>query len=197
MTTTTVSVSSASSSASGGEAPAAAVWAARQRARTIAKGLGWFSIGLGVAELLIPNALGRATGLRGGAGSAGLLRAYGLREIATGIGLLTARDPAPWAWARVAGDLLDIATVGAGGESDAPRTRATLAVLAAVTVADVACARALGECTAAPPAVARDHARRSGLPGSPDGSRGAALKDFVMPDDFRTPALLRPYTDAG
>ena len=195
--TTTVSSSASSSSASAGDAPAAAAWAARRRGRAIAQGLGWFSIGLGVAELLMPDALGRATGLRGGDGRAGLLRAYGLREVANGIGLLTARNPAPWAWARVAGDLLDIATVAGGGETDAPRTRTTLAVLAAVTLADVVSARALGDCSAAVPAVARDYARRSGLPGSPDSSRGAALKDFVMPDDFRTPALLRPYPDAG
>ena len=41
-------------------------------------------------------------------------RIYGLREIGTGIGLLTSKDPSPWLWARVAGDTLDIATVGAG-----------------------------------------------------------------------------------
>ena len=43
-----------------------------------------------------------------------LTRACGLREIGTGIGILTSKDPSPWLWARVAGDALDIAAVGGG-----------------------------------------------------------------------------------
>ena len=70
----------------------------RQRtARKVARGLGWFSIALGVAELMAPRAVARATGMRR---SDTLMRAYGLREIGAGIGLLTARDPTPWLWAR-------------------------------------------------------------------------------------------------
>ena len=52
----------------------------------VARGLGWFSIGLGVAELLVPRMIARATGLRG---HETLIRCYGVREIATGIGILT------------------------------------------------------------------------------------------------------------
>ena len=49
-----------------------------------------------------------------------LTRACGLREIGTGIGILTSKDPSPWLWGRVAGDALDVATVGAGLVTAAP-----------------------------------------------------------------------------
>ena len=38
-------------------------------------------------------------------------RAYGLREIGTGIGILASKDPSPWLWGRVAGDALDVPCV--------------------------------------------------------------------------------------
>src|SRR5947209_15728050 len=81
----------------------------------LARGLGWFSIGLGLAEALAPRAMGDLTGVR----NAGLVQAYGLREIATGIGILSSARPAGWMWGRVAGDALDIATLlaaSAGGD---------------------------------------------------------------------------------
>lgn len=75
---------------------------------TLARGLGWFSIALGLGELLAPGTLKGQTGVPG---PRGLLQSYGLREIATGAVILAARDPVPLVWARVAGDLLDIATI--------------------------------------------------------------------------------------
>jgi len=44
----------------------------------LAKGLGWFSIGLGLAEFLAPHAMARLTGVP----HPRLLQLYGLREIA-------------------------------------------------------------------------------------------------------------------
>src|SRR5947209_10102577 len=83
----------------------------------LARGLGWFSIGLGLAEVLAPHAMADLTGVR----SPALLRAYGLREIICGIGILGSARPAGWLWGRVAGDALDLATLlaaaaGADGE---------------------------------------------------------------------------------
>ena len=59
----------------------------------------------------MPRAVARAAGVPN---LPRLTRAYGLREIGTGIGILTSKDPSPWLWGRVAGDALDVATVGAG-----------------------------------------------------------------------------------
>ena len=102
--------------------------------------LGLFSIGLGLAEALAPRTMSRATGVA----SPGLLRAYGLREIAAGIGILTSRRPAPWLWGRVAGDILDLATLGvacATGNGKARlRALAAAAAVAGVTALDVLCA---------------------------------------------------------
>ena len=80
-------------------------------AEQVATGLGWFSIGLGLLEVLAPRRLGRRFGM---GYAAPLLRLYGLREIAAGAGLLASRDKSPWLWARVAGDALDLATLALG-----------------------------------------------------------------------------------
>ena len=79
--------------------------------RSPARALGWFSIGLGLAELAMPRRMARVAGAPN---LPTLTRAFGLREIGTGIGILTSKDPSPWLWGRVAGDALDVATVGAG-----------------------------------------------------------------------------------
>ena len=58
----------------------------------LVRGLGYFSIGLGLAELLAP----RPGQPRSGHAPAGRsLKGVGLREIATGIGILTASNPGP------------------------------------------------------------------------------------------------------
>ena len=80
----------------------------RNRGDALAQGLGWFSIGLGLVQLASARAVANGLGLHG---QERLVQAYGLREIATGLGILAARgeDRAPWLWGRVAGDALDLA----------------------------------------------------------------------------------------
>lgn len=74
--------------------------------RSLANGLGLFSIGLGLAELLAPKTLARSLGMEG---QERLLQAYGLRELGVGLGILAATEPAPWIKGRIVGDLLDLA----------------------------------------------------------------------------------------
>lgn len=108
-----------------------------------ARGLGWFSIALGLADLLAPRQVTRGVGLEGYAGTA---RIFGLREIAAGVGLLTAKDPTPWVWSRVAGDVLDMAGLASALRRDNPeRANAALALgaVAAVTLVDLCCASQL------------------------------------------------------
>jgi len=111
----------------------------------VARGLGWFSIGLGVAELLAPRAIAKLCGGQGR--HTGLIRLYGLREIAAGLMIFSqGRKPAGGVWARVAGDAVDLATLAVAAVS--PRTNklgvafATVNVLG-VTALDVLCAQAL------------------------------------------------------
>ncbi|WP_232539900.1 hypothetical protein [Azohydromonas aeria] len=164
--------------------------------RRLARGLGWFSIGLGLAEVLAPRLMARATGLHA---HESLVKAYGWREIATGVGLLFAKDPTPWLWGRVAGDALDLATLGtraiAGDESQRRRALSAAVAVAGVTALDVACATAVPKAQAVRQAQAsHDYSDRSGLPQDPECMRGAAVGTFDMPDDMRTPEALRPYT---
>ena len=70
----------------------------------LARGLGVFSIALGLVEVVAARSLTRALGMEG---NEALVRLYGLREIATGVGILASNDPTPWIWGRVAGDALD------------------------------------------------------------------------------------------
>ncbi|HTT05962.1 MAG TPA: SRPBCC family protein [Steroidobacteraceae bacterium] len=108
----------------------------------LARALGWFSIGLGAAELVVPRALGRVVGIQ----RPGTMRALGLRELAAGAAILTRpREPA-FLWSRVAGDALDLALLGAAfGARDARRGRLTAALgtVAAVTAVDVVASRRL------------------------------------------------------
>src|SRR5438309_8488718 len=66
----------------------------------LARFLGWFSIGLGVTEVVAPRAVARIVGIRN---HRWLIRSYGLREIAAGVGILTQPKPAGWLWSRVGG----------------------------------------------------------------------------------------------
>ena len=150
-------------------------------ADTLAQTLGWFSIGLGLMEALMPGALLRTTGTKS---SKSMIRAYGVREIANGIGILSAKDPTPWIWARVAGDALDITTMasrsGGGGAG------AALAAVAGVTALDIICAQNFRTEQQRPREPRRDYSNRSGLPRPPEQMRGAALRGAAS----REPALL-------
>jgi len=158
----------------------------------VAKGLGMFSIGLGLVELLAPRAMARAMGMRG---RETLLQAYGLREIATGIGLLASADPRPWLWGRVAGDALDMATLATkAADGSAAARKARLAMLAATPIGaiDLAAARAADERAKGRAGARFDYSDRVGMAGPADSMRGAA-RDFEAPRDMRQPETLRPY----
>ena len=105
--------------------------------RQLGQILGLFSIGLGLAELLTPRAVGRAIGV---GDHPAIMRMVGVREIVTGLGLLSERAPGTWAWARVAGDAMDLALLGAATSSpdaDPRRIAAATAGVLGVTALDV------------------------------------------------------------
>ncbi|WP_435168773.1 SRPBCC family protein [Falsirhodobacter sp. 1013] len=117
-----------------------------RKAHSISTALGWFSIGLGVAELLAPRRFTHALALDG---QEGLVQAYGVRELICGFGILTNQgaDRAPWMLGRLGGDMADMATVGAATARADSGTRviggATLLGLAGLTALDALCAEAL------------------------------------------------------
>lgn len=110
----------------------------------IARGLGWFSIGLGLAESLAPRQMSQITGVH----RSSMLKAGGLREIITGVGILTSRRPTWWMWGRVAGDVLDLAVLAEAAINDEDacdrsRALAATAVVAGVTALDAVVALGL------------------------------------------------------
>lgn len=119
----------------------------------LAEGLGWFSIGLGLAEIAAPDGLGRFIGVGVDGRGRNLMRALGAREIASGLGILSNRRRAGWMWSRVLGDAMDLALLGSAMSSeDCDRARlsaATLAV-AGVTAVDVLAAARLSRAAVGP-----------------------------------------------
>lgn len=161
-----------------------------RQARSLAHGLGWFSIGLGLVQVLAARRVARAVGLHD---QAGLVAAFGARELASGIGLLRGNKPAGFLWGRVAGDVLDATALATALQGRRPNAAAVaLAAVAGMAALDLACARALSR----EPATGKtDYSRRSGWPLPPAEMRGAALDDFVPPRDMRIPQALRPWTN--
>jgi hypothetical protein len=143
------------------------------RHEAVAIGLGWFSIGLGLAELLMPRALARAAGLPG---REALVQLYGAREIATGLAILLSRDKAPAVWARVAGDALDVATLATGEQ---PRSGAAMAAVGPVVALDLWTAARLQARRNKRLRPVFDYSDRSGFPKPPDEMRGIARRSIA------------------
>ena len=124
--------------------------------RQLSQALGWFSVGVGLLQIIAPRGVGRAIGV----GERPIvLRLCGLRELATGVGLLSERSPAVFAWSRVAGDALNLALLrGALQSPDSSRARIAMAatLMASVTAMDVFAGQRLTRAALArPPATLR------------------------------------------
>lgn len=118
-------------------------------AAQFSRGLGWFSIGLGLVELLAPRKLARAIGVDDH--HENILRMLGAREIASGIGIIGRPKPTGFMWSRVAGDAMDLSLLGAALAQhdgrpaafkqfrDTERRRLTIAMaaVAGITVLDL------------------------------------------------------------
>ncbi len=159
----------------------------------IARGLGWFSLGLGLAEIIAPGKLAGALGLEG---KETLLRAYGGREIGAGIWALS-DTPGPALWARFGGDLVDLGTLAMGlrGADSAQKRNAgiALAAVAGITAVDLLTAMKItSERSSEKGQTGRDYSDRSGFPGGVDKAKGAARKDFKTPPDFRAAPVEEP-----
>lgn len=114
----------------------------------LATALGWVSIGLGVAQIAAPGRVARLIGVDDDDDTSRVLRMVGLREIGSGIGILTQPRPAGWLWARVGGDVMDLALLGASLASERARPGrvvAATAAVAGVTALDAICAQRLSQ----------------------------------------------------
>jgi uncharacterized membrane protein len=115
----------------------------------LARGLGWLSVGLGLAQVVAPQSVARLIGVRGD--HRGLFRLLGARELASGIGLLAQPNGphAGWMWSRVGGDAMDLALLGSAmssaKRSDRGRLAAATAAVTGVTALDLLCSQRLSQ----------------------------------------------------
>lgn len=106
----------------------------QQRDRdSLARFLGWFSVGLGTAQLVAPRALCKLIG----GGSPRVMRLMGVRELAQGSGILTRPRPTGFVWSRVVGDVLDVSALGVVARHGNKRTFAAIANVLPIAAADV------------------------------------------------------------
>jgi uncharacterized membrane protein len=106
--------------------------------KQLAQGLGWFSIGLGLAELVAPRRVEKTVGAPGNYKI--LTPLLGVREITAGLGILTQARPKEWLWSRVVGDIMDLALLGAAfgsKRSDTKRLAVATTMVAGVTALDI------------------------------------------------------------
>jgi uncharacterized membrane protein len=104
---------------------------------TVAQGLGWLGVAVGAAAVLAPRSLSSLVGV--GREGGGLMRSAGVRELAIGVGLLSQRNPVPWLWSRVVGDVMDLAVLATGlrrGNPTRGRAAFSFATVAGVLALD-------------------------------------------------------------
>jgi hypothetical protein len=150
----------------------------------LARALGWFSIGLGVVELVAPGRIARTLGLEG---RESLIRAYGARELASAIPTLSIDKPIGLA-ARIAGDMLDLGTLSTAFHHGNPKRDNAMiatALVIGITLLDLQAYAGVRAAHRRPPGSDRDYSDRVGLPRGTQESRGLARKDFKIPKDYQ------------
>jgi len=153
------------------------------RADQLARALGWFSIGLGITQILAAPRYTRALGLRGRENH---VRACGAREIGHGLLSLSTQRRAGL-WSRVGGDALDIAALAGAMRRGNPKrdnVAIALALVIAVTALDVVGAQAQTARHSRGKSDVRDYTNRSGFPQGVARARGAAA-GFALPADVK------------
>jgi len=146
----------------------------------LAKALGWFSIGLGLAEVIAPRRITHALGIQG---SEALVRAYGVREITSGL-LSLSTEKNVGLWSRVAGDGVDIATLLTALRQDNPKrdnVALALTMVAGVTVLDIAGAQSTSARHTRGRGRHRLYHHRSGFPKGIAAARGLAATKNSTP----------------
>ena len=148
----------------------------------VGRALGWFSMGLGLTELLAPKAVTRWLGVEG---NEGLVRAYGAREIASGVLCLSVNNDYG-AYSRVAGDAIDLASLAAAHRDDNPKKAnvgIAMAAVAGIAIIDALAGRSIRSLHNRKGEPIRDYSDRSGFPKGISYSRGKA--SGRVPQDYR------------
>ncbi len=146
------------------------------------RALGWFSLGLGLTELLAAPRLTKALGVEG---RENFVRAMGARELVHGVLCLSVNNDFG-AWTRVAGDVADLAALVAAYRDNNPKKGNVGLAMAAIigcTIADLAAAQSIRSLHSRSGEAPRDYSDRTGFPKGIGYSRGKA--SGRVPQDFR------------
>lgn len=149
------------------------------------RALGWFSLGLGLTELLAAPRLTKALGAEG---KENIVRAMGVRELMHGVLCLSVNNDYG-AWSRVLGDAVDLAGLASLYNDDNPKKDNVGLAIAAVlgcVVADLTAAQSIRGLHKRKGQV-QDYSDRTGFPRGIDYSRGKAAGR--VPQDFRATPL--------
>lgn len=162
-------------------------------ADTLTRGLAWFGICLGAVQLIAPRRLGRALGVES-AGTDALIRAFGAREIASGV-LTLSTEKKIGLWSRVAGDAMDIAALTAALNTYNPQRKTVGAALVAVLGVTALDLLAAGQVTArsARKAPGRNYSDRSGFPNGTGRARFGGLQSPALGMQMDVPGSQRRH----
>ena len=163
----------------------------------LAKALGWFSIGLGLSQILAAPRYTRALGVEG---NEWFVRMAGMREITHGV-LSLSVDKQAGLWSRVGGDAFDIATLASIMRNDNPQrenVRMALIAVLGITALDLIGAEAVtmrhSRARGRNRGQVRDYRDRSGFPRGVQAARGIA-RDFETPADMRAAPQALPSAE--
>jgi hypothetical protein len=107
--------------------------------RRLAKFLGAFSFGLGVAQLAAPQRVNDLIGVEDTPKTRAIQRAVGLQEVSAAQGIFAFSPPTPVLWTRVAGDILHLGLLAkalGNRRNDTVRLRAAIGAVAGIGLLD-------------------------------------------------------------
>ena len=133
-----------------------------ESAARLSRALGLFSVGLGLSQILAPRNVARTIGLQDDDRNRKIMMAFGFREVASGLGLISRPQSASFAWGRVVGDAMDLAMLSralTSDRNDHNRAAVAMAAVLGVTALDLIAAKKLSQPHDAPGTGQRDKRR--------------------------------------
>src|SRR4051812_3403824 len=104
--------------------------------RRLAKFLGAFSFGLGVAQLAVPDRVNKLIGVKDTPKTRAIQRAAGVQELGAAQGIFAFSPPTRVLWSRVAGDLVHLGllanALNNGRRNDKTKLLRTIGAVAAI-----------------------------------------------------------------
>src|SRR3954449_4899640 len=108
--------------------------------RRLAKFLGAFSFGLGVAQLAVPHRVNKLIGVKDTPKTRAIQRAAGVQELGAAQGIFAFSPPTPVLWSRVAGDVVHLGLLVRALENrrnDRSKLKNAIGAVAGIAIVDL------------------------------------------------------------